>query len=182
MARHIGDAREISLGDDLGDVAIRVNGVCVEISANGKVQLVPAVNDAAPQASTVKAEPEIGDVMKDGTIYAGISPETGKPMYAAPTDAPVRMDIEDAEKYAKKLEVGDKKDFRVPSKGELNVLFQNKEKGALKGTFNTVASSDTSSYWSTTRFQSGSRWGQKFSDGDQDFRYRLDRYSVRCIR
>jgi hypothetical protein len=32
--------------------------------------------------------PEVGDTMKDGTIYAGISPDTGKPFYAMPEDAP----------------------------------------------------------------------------------------------
>jgi hypothetical protein len=31
-------------------------------------------------------EPKIGDKMPDGTIYAGISPETGRPMYATLTD------------------------------------------------------------------------------------------------
>ena len=30
-----------------------------------------------------EAEPNIGEVMSDGTVYAGISPDTNKPMFAA---------------------------------------------------------------------------------------------------
>src|ERR1039458_10259614 len=33
-------------------------------------------------------EPKIGDKMPDGTVLAGISPDTNKPMYATPADAP----------------------------------------------------------------------------------------------
>jgi hypothetical protein len=35
-------------------------------------------------------EPTIGDKMPDGTVFAGISPETNKPMYATPKNAPCR--------------------------------------------------------------------------------------------
>lgn len=42
---------------------------------------------------TKESAKKIGDVMKDGTIYAGISPDTGKEMYAAPVDAPQEHDI-----------------------------------------------------------------------------------------
>ena len=42
--------------------------------------------------------PRIGDTMSDGTIYAGISPETGKPIYTTPADAPdfITFDMEQA--------------------------------------------------------------------------------------
>jgi hypothetical protein len=32
----------------------------------------------------VDADLRIGDIIPDGTIYAGISPDTNKPMYATP--------------------------------------------------------------------------------------------------
>jgi hypothetical protein len=65
------------------------------------------------------AEQKIGDVMADGTVYAGISPDTSKPMFAAPADAPGVYDHYEAEKYAKRFEGHGHKDFRVPTKNEL---------------------------------------------------------------
>jgi len=78
--------------------------------------------------------PKVGARMPDRTIYAGISPDTNQPMYAAPADARKSMFFNEAAQYAEGLEVDGKKDFRVPSEAELKVLFQNCEKGALKGT------------------------------------------------
>jgi hypothetical protein len=37
------------------------------------------------------AESKVGDKMPDGTIYAGISPDTKQAMYATPADAPTTM-------------------------------------------------------------------------------------------
>ena len=138
---------------------------------------------------------QIGDKMKDGTIFAGISPDTKQPMYAASADSDFRMDFNLAVKYAKDLEVGDKKDFRIPSKAELNVLFQNSEKGALKGTFNLTGSCPDSYYWSSTRCDRVKplmKWAQRFSDGAlYGFPYNpltyddpssYGDYSVRCVR
>src|SRR4051794_158598 len=45
-------------------------------------------------------EPEPGDKMPDGTIYAGISPDTGKPMFAASADAKLTMTFNEAKEYA----------------------------------------------------------------------------------
>ena len=138
-----------------------------------------AANDTA--ISAAKAALEIGDKMADGTIYAGISPDTKRPMYAAPADAPRNMTFNKAEKYAKNLEVGGKKGFRVPTKAELDVLFQNREKGALKGTFNLTGLDPDGYYWSSTPGSDISAWAQRFSDGDQNGDDRYDDSSVRCV-
>src|SRR5215472_8915218 len=45
-------------------------------------------------------EPKICDTMKDGTVYAGISPDTGKAMYVMPDDAPLAMQWKRAMDYA----------------------------------------------------------------------------------
>src|SRR5262249_13943526 len=69
------------------------------------------------------AEPkplQIGDVMEDGTKYAGISPDTSKPMFVTPDDAPLTMKWKEAKDYAANL------GMRLPTKGELNVLFNNR--------------------------------------------------------
>ena len=128
------------------------------------------------------ANPEVGDEMPDGTIYAGISPDTNQPIYAAPADAPMSMDFNAAAKYATGLEVGGKKGFRVPSKAELNVLFQNREKGALKGTFNLAGSDPASWYWSGTPYTFNLAYCQRFSDGLQSYGLRDGVSSVRCVR
>jgi len=38
-------------------------------------------------APPAEAEPQVGDRMRDGTRYAGISPDTEKPMYTTSQDA-----------------------------------------------------------------------------------------------
>jgi hypothetical protein len=79
---------------------------------------------------------EIGDKMPDGTVYAGLSPETGKPMYVTPADASLTMKWKEAMDYAKRLDTHGHQDWRLPTKGELNVLFNNR---AAIGGFNVPA-------------------------------------------
>jgi hypothetical protein len=98
--------KEISFTENAGDVTVKVNGVSVEIHAdgsilahtNGAVKACPVAND---NGTVISTEPKIGDKMPDGTIYAGTSPDTGDPMYTAPADAPLRMTFDEAAEYAK---------------------------------------------------------------------------------
>jgi len=71
-------------------------------------------------------EPKVGDKMPDGTVLAGISPDTNQPMYAMPADASLTMTSNEAKEYAAKLDAHVHKDWRVPTKAELNVLFNNR--------------------------------------------------------
>src|SRR5438270_13141473 len=98
-----GKPKEIALGNDFGDVAVRVNGVRLEVHTdgsiaaytnrsvdaytNGPVQVHPAANDDAKS----NAAPQVGGKMPDGSVYAGISPETNKPIYTTQADAPLAM-------------------------------------------------------------------------------------------
>ncbi len=121
--------------------------------------------------------------MKDGTIYAGDSPSTHLPIYAAPADAPTRMVFSKAEKYAKELHVGDKHDFHLPDKEELQVLYKNREKGALKGTLNVTGSDTAGWYLSSTPGCNANAYGLRFSDGAQGFSFGMHHHSsVRCVR
>ncbi len=125
-------------------------------------------------------EPAIGDTMPDGTIFAGISPTTGKKMFAAPEDAPMGTTFNQAIKYAKSLQISGKKGFRVPTKEELNVLFQNREKGALKGTFNSAGSGW---YWSSSHGAANGIYKRCFNNGATATRaLRYTAASVRCVR
>lgn len=119
-----------------------------------------------------KTSLKIGDTMADGTIYAGVSPDTGEHMYAAPSDTPARMIFNDAAEDVRKFRLGGKKDFRLPSKNELNVLFKNRNKGSLSGTFNESGKNSYDvHYFSSSNYNEEPDelvWYQNFSNGHQD--------------
>jgi hypothetical protein len=130
-------------------------------------------------AGVAESSAKIGDRLPDGTVYAGNSPDTGKAMYAAPEDAPLTMKWKQAMEYAGKLDVLGHHDWRVPTKSELNVLFQNR---AAIGGFDRSGSYPSGWYWSSSQATDYDAWDQRFSDGDQ---YCDDKDSVsplRCVR
>jgi hypothetical protein len=186
-------AKEIALGDELGDIAVKANGVRVEIHTDGSVvayttgdvdaytsgavHVHPALNDDAKV--TAKAEPKPGDRMADGTVYAGISPDTGKAMYATPKDAPLTMKWKAAMEYAAKLDAHGHKDWHAPTKGELNVLYNNR---ATIGGFDESGSIPAGWYWSSLPSYYGFVWDQRFSDGFQGNGSNNVVSSLRCVR
>jgi hypothetical protein len=130
--------------------------------------------------STRKEDVQIGDEMEDGTIYAGISPATHKPMYATPADAPLTMEWKLAMKYAAKLDAHGYRDWRVPDPSELNVLFQNR---AAIGAFNGSGSDDPDRwYWSSVEHYPNGAWAQRFSDGTRADYGKCHPTSLRCVR
>jgi hypothetical protein len=120
-----------------------------------------------------------GTVMPDGTIYAGISPDTGRAFYAAAQDATVTLDWNEAIKHARKSTAHSYNDWRVPTKGELNVLFNNR---AAIGDFNLSGSFPEGCYWSSSKGGDRDVLFQRFSDGNQFYYDRSGRLSVRCVR
>jgi hypothetical protein len=120
----------------------------------------------------------IGTVMPDGTIYAGISPDTGRPMFTTPKDAPLTMTVGQAAMYAKDLDAHSHRDWRVPTKVELNVLFQNR---AAINDPKEGRHSERGWYWSSSRCFS-TAWAQRFSDGIQYDNTRDVRSALRCVR
>jgi len=120
--------------------------------------------------------PAPGDKMPDGTVFAGISPDTYKPMYASPADASLTMKFNEAQDYAARLDAHGHKDWRVPTKAELNVLFNNR---AAIGGFD---SNSADWYWSSSPGSMFCAWDQRFSDGSQTNFYKILRSSVRCVR
>jgi len=141
--------KKLLLGNDFGDVAVSANGTCVEIDADGNVRVSPASNDNYDRRV---ARLEVGDKMKDGTIFAGVSPDTGENMFVTPQDAPGRLKWKAAMQYAADLNAHGHKDWKLPTKAELCVLYENRDKGALKGTFNERDSGSDGArwYWSCT--------------------------------
>jgi hypothetical protein len=123
--------------------------------------------------------PAPGDKMPDGTVFAGISPETNKPMYATPADASLTMTFNDAQKYAATLNAHGHKDWRVPTRAELNVLFNNR---AAIGGFDISGSYPAGWYWSASSDTLWHAWGQRLSDGAQNYYTKNGHSSVRPVR
>ena len=119
-------------------------------------------------------------------------------MYAAPADASKSMTFNQAAKYAKNLKVGGKKGFHVPSEAELKVLFDNRKKGGLKGTFNLTGVNRSGWYWSSSPRSGQTPTGKLLTRTDGDFAPLVQRFSdglqfsvgkdktfslsVRCVR
>jgi hypothetical protein len=180
--------RTIELPDDDSEALIIRGGIKVAFNStggvavytNGDVAIRPAVNDdAAPAVPTENAKPKIGDTMEDGTIFSGISPDTGRPIYTTPADAPLAMEWKRAMNYAADLDAHGHRDWKLPSKAELNVLFENRAK---IGGFNTSGSFPAGYCWSSSEKDTSSACYQRFSDGVQRNYDKLVGLSVRCVR
>jgi hypothetical protein len=130
---------------------------------------------AAQRASGTK----VGDRVPDGTIYAGTSPETDKALHTTPGDEPRAYNWDSGSRYCADLQAHGHHDWRVPTKGELNVLFQNRD--AIGG-FNISGSYPAVWYWSSSQFDDDSAWDQRFSDGSQGINLKRDSSSLRCVR
>ena len=126
-----------------------------------------------------QAAPEIGGRMPDGTVYAGISPDTHRPMFATSQDAPPTVTWIRGMEYACGLDAHGHRDWRVPTKGELNVLFNNR---AAIGGFNESGSYPLGWYWSSSPSSLGHAWNQQFSDGHQYGSFKYNESSLRCVR
>ena len=134
----------------------------------------------------------IGQRMEDGTVYAGISPDTGKPMYALPGDAPLTMKWKQAMEYAAAFEGHGHPQgtFRVPTKDELNVLFQNEAQiGGFKTTGSAPARyywSSSACYWSPTKTETHPlahyAWNQSFYDGRPFWNNKNNESALRLVR
>jgi hypothetical protein len=155
-------------------------------------------------------ERKIGDRMPDGTIFAGISPETKMAMFIAdersaftrfmdnhprisrflnkhpklysslirtahhipvlknhvPLVPPIAFSFYAAKEYAADLNAHGHNDWCLPTKGELNELFNNR---AELGKFNVSGSNPAGWYWSSATPTPEYAWGQRFSDGFQNF-------------
>jgi hypothetical protein len=183
-------AKGTHISEDFNTVVL--NGATIERSADGHLVIstpgivitkpVPA-NDTAAKSKTA---PQVGDKMSDGTIYAGISPDTNKPMYATPADAPLTYTFNQAQKYAGKLDAHGHKDWRAPTKGELNVLWENRNKGKLKDTFNQSGELTEGWYCSSSPKDDSPGddyvWTQRFRTGHHTWNDRNFAASLRCVR
>jgi hypothetical protein len=169
--------REISLGDNLGEVVVKANGSSVQFHPDGSTNILSSV---AP----TNRKP--GDKMPDGTVYAGLSPDSGAAMYVTPTDAPRLMTFNQAAKHAAALNAYGHQDWRLPTKLELLEIYRNHDEGSLRGTFNESLRycGPANWYWSCTAHGDDSFdiYFLDFTNGVDDWNFRDLILSSRCLR
>jgi hypothetical protein len=73
------------------------------------------------------------------------------------------------------LSLGGFSDWFLPSKGELNLMYQNLKKANLGGF-------GSGWYWSSSQYLNHDAWKQRFSDGDQVDDYKGSKNAVRAVR
>lgn len=144
---------------------------------DGKVNRQVVLDEDGAEISIVRG----GIRRDDGTIFGGISPDTGKPMYVRPADEPLTMKWKQAMDYAEKFEghghpAGT---FRVTTRDELNVLFQNRAK---IGGFDETGSGPAGWYLSSTQLDYDLACVQSFSDGVRSWHFKDVHSSVRLVR
>lgn len=133
---------------------------------------------------------KIGDEMLDGSIYAGVS-STGKDMFVTARDLPLTMSFNNAARFVEGL--NEKKehshdDWRIPSLADLEILRENKNKGALMSTFKMAIGSGANLpgwYWSSTPYDKAPDyiWCARFIDTAETANHKdLPRLSCRPVR
>jgi hypothetical protein len=137
---------------------------------------MPSTN---PQPQTL----EPGTVMADDSVYAGVSPDTGKRMYAMSSDASVLMTFNEAASHAKALDTLGHDDWRVPTASELNELFNH---AVAIGGFDMTGQGHATWYWSSNSMNGDpddiGAICQRFSDGFAEPGYKTDPLSIRFVR
>ena len=62
------------------------------------------------------------------------------------------------------------------------MLWENRNKGKLKGTFNETRSYPAGWYWSSSQLDDGKAWAERFAGGLPLFVYKGFDLSLRCVR
>lgn len=163
-----------------------LNGATIERAADGHLVIsspgtvITKPGPANDTAAKGKTAPEIGD-LDDGGVYVGLSAENGKPLHAALADLPEYKTYEEALDVAKQLKVAHPT-AHVPTPKELDKnLFDNRNTGHLKGTFNTSGSYPGSVYRSSASFLYCYARVQWFDGSSQNTDDRYGRLPVRLV-
>jgi len=133
--------------------------------------------------------PEIGDVMEDGSVFAGLSADEAERLYVMPEDADDTMKWNEANEYADKQDFGGRNDWRLPTAKELSAIFDAKSVESLHGTFHTASYDHLyASYWSSDKVvidddkEKTGALTMNFNNGAEGWNYTWSYGSVRLVR
>ena len=125
-------------------------------------------------APSTPGTPGIGEHIADNTVYAGISPSTGQPMYTTAEDSCLCESWVEAMNYAANVTMHGHEDWRAPTKAELHQLFTHR---AAIGNFNNMGHITHGRYWSSSREDMTCAWVQPLLDGSS-----VRVMALRCVR
>jgi hypothetical protein len=125
----------------------------------------------------IHSEREIGDTAQDGAVLAGISPDTGKPFFAAAADENALMGWEQARRTASLISLRSGVRWRLATDAEHTVLRKNRDQGGLRDTF-----CDSAWYWSADEINQRKARSWNYGEGSrsEDFKFRPS--TVRLVR
>jgi hypothetical protein len=188
MSTQPNKAPVISLSEGFGAVVVQGPNIKVELFDDGRIVAytdrdIEKRHPASARTLSDAASPDalaIGAEMPDGSIYAGVSPDTGRPMYTTPKDSGLCGEWRRAMDYAAGLDAHGHKDWRAPTTAELKVLCTH---CAAIGNFDETGSNPGGWYWSSTQTNRYDAWAQRFSGGNQFLNLcKDDAASLRCVR
>ena len=160
------EKNDLSISKDFN--AVSLFGATVELDANGTLVITsPGKVQLKPGVEVPTKELVLGQKMKDGTIFAGLSPDTGRPMYVTSADEKLKYSFNGAVQRAEQKSAETDNDYRVPTAAELNVLYENRN---IIGGFNLEGNCPDGMYWSSspgTKHPLKSGVWQRFSNGQQ---------------
>lgn len=147
---------------------------------------------AEAEANALRAAAEsasVGDVMPDGSLYAGLSPTAQQPMFAMPADAGLAMTFNEAAAYTRSLNTQKTlghQDWRLPDKEELKILIDNRSKGAFEDTYDVTGLETDGDYHSSTTVTNPTSGelieARNIGDGSITRINKSVKAGVRCIR
>jgi len=130
---------------------------------------------AAPEDQSTGIQWYNGDYINTGTI--------GREMGAGKLNTVKIFQIQGTGDYAAKickdLVLNGYDDWYLPSRDELNLLYQNRN--AIGG-FMSASVTPSSGYWSSSEDSRTTAWSQRFDTGTQESHYKNSTFDVRAIR
>lgn len=146
------------------------------------VDLSAETKGAQDDLQLVTGNAKIGAVAADGSLFAGLSPETNTLLFVMPHSAGVRKTFNEASEYTAELcraRALGHDDWRLPTREELAYIFAIKKDGPLSEAFNTSASVW---YWSSSPDVESKVWQKRFDSGGEGSYTSTDSVSVCCVR
>ncbi len=175
----MGQEQDVDISELMAAIDI-VNGLEPQ---SGRVTVSASI--LSPISQQREENPEIGQEMRDGSVYAGLTPDGKQRIFAMPEDIGVTKTFNDVAKAVDKLNTDQylgRDDWKIAGVEVLQVLQENQNEGKLRHTFKEVAEDDEDGenfYWSSTKNPNDPNQLHiiRFSDGEHNIGFKNYDYS-----